>query len=524
MKRIKKIFALLIAMVMVLGMSTSVFAQTIGTEVNGTGSITVTNAAKGVDYKIYKLFDASVTGTLGGSIAYTGEIPESLSAYFWKDTAGNVFAGTTTVVNEETGEVSHTPITDISTDMAAALKAWAGTESPTASTPGGGADGSTLKFVGIPYGYYVITTSQGETAISVDSTNPDVNVVDKNATPPINDAKKYAGKEEAADAKDTDNNVNIGDTVTYTISFDTANYDGAGEDAERITSYIISDDFASGVLTNVNVTSITIGGDTYKTGNPAETPQFDSNGKITIPWTSSEGNNLYANGAAIVITYTATVADTAAIDGTGNKNTATITYTTNGDNEPSTVTVYDTIYTFAVAIKKVDQAGKDLAGAVFELPFYVKTTADSDGAYIYAGRNSGTGLTNSLTTPDNGLIIIKGVKDGTYNFIETAAPDGYNKLTAPVTVEATKTGLTTTSKTTYLDADGNEVDTEEDATNIVIVTIQQLAATPVVVVNKTGAELPSTGGMGTTIFYIIGAILVIGAGVVLVTRRRMNAN
>lgn len=527
MKKMKKIFALLIAMVMVLGMSTAVFAQTIGTAAAGTGSITVTNAAKGVEYKVYKLFDASVTGTTDGSIAYTGDIPASLSAYFWKDSAGNVFAGTTET--DDDGNVTHTAITDISTEMAAALKAWAGTATATASTPEGGADGSTLTFAGLPYGYYVITTSQGETAISVDSTNPNVDVVDKNSTPPISNAKKYAGEEEAADAEDTDNNVFIGQTVTYTVSLNTSNYDGAAENAKQITAYTIADNFANGVLTNVRVTGITVGGSAvtttvkYTDSDAALTVPFDwTSGKtISVAWVDANGNSVYANGAELKVTYTATVADTAAIDGAGNTNTATISYVTDGGT-PSQQTVEDTIYTYAVAIKKVDQAGGNLAGAVFELPFYVKSTADTDGAYIYAGTAAGDGLTNSLTTPANGLIIIKGVKDGTYSFTETAAPAGYNKLTAPVQITATKTGEATTATTTYLDKDGNVVATEQVDGHTVLVNIDELAATPAVVVNKTGAELPSTGGIGTTIFYIIGSILVIGAGVVLVTRRRMN--
>ena len=522
MKKMKKFLALLIALAMVLGMSTIGFAQTIGTVTTGTGSITVTNAAKGVDYKVYKLFDASVTGTADGSIAYSGTIPDELNAYFWQDEAGNIFAGTTET-NEETGETTHTEITEISEEMEAALKAWAGGNTATAATPEGGADGSELKFAGLPYGYYVITTNQGEAAISVDSTNPDVEVVDKNSTTSISDAKKYANEEAAEDAEDTDNNVNIGDKVTYTISFGTSSYDGEGEDAMQITSYIISDDFASGVLTDVKVTSVTIGETAYTVGNPAAAPQFDTDGKITIPWVDNAKKSLYANGAEIVITYEATVADTAVIDGEGNTNKATITYTVDGDEgNPSQETVEDTIYTFAIAIKKVDQNGKALDGAVFEFPFYVKENADDDGAYIYAGTTAGNGLTNSLTTPENGLIIVKGVKDGSYQITETNPPKGYNKLTGPVTVEAQKTGKTTTSTTTYLDKDGNVVDKDEEYETEVLIEIETLSATSTVAVNKSGSTLPATGGIGTTIFYIVGGMLVIGAGVVLITRRRMD--
>ena len=295
------------------------------------------------------------------------------------------------------------------------------------------------------------------------------------------------------------------------------------------TSYIISDNFASGVLTNVNVTSVTIGGTPYTVGDPAAAPQFE-NGSITIPWVTGAGTvadpykSIYANGAQIVITYTATVADTAAIDGAGNTNRATITYTTDGEHEPDEYPVEETVYTYAIAIQKVDENDQPLAGAKFQFPFYVKATADTDGAYIYAGTTAGEGLINEITTPVNGKIIVKGVADETYNITETEAPKGYNKLGGPVSVTAVQTGQTTTNKTIYLDENGNVVDeSAETVAHTVTVTIDELAATPVVVLNKTGAELPSTGGIGTTIFYTVGAILVLGAGIVLVSKRRMNA-
>ena len=106
-------------------------------------------------------------------------------------------------------------------------------------------------------------------------------------------------------------------------------------------------------------------------------------------------------------------------------------------------------------------------------------------------------------------------------------PDGYNKIDGDITVAVVKSTETTTTTTItkYIDADGNVTDTQSD-TNKATVTITDnniVIGSAQVVVNKAGQELPETGGMGTTIFYIIGAILVVGAGVVLITRRRMSA-
>ena len=473
----KKLVTLLLAMVMIFSLATTAFAQTVGTEAAGTGSITISNASKGETYAIYKLFDATVDGE--GAIAYTGTIPEALSAYFTKDSAGNI------ALAEDVEEA----------ELFAALKTWAESADATATAE---SDGSELKFVGLAYGYYVVTTTQGDAAISVTSTNPNATIVDKNTTPPIKEPAKVADGED----------YNIGDTITYTVSFKTANYDGE----KQIVSYTIKDTLPE-FLSNVTVTKITVD------GQDIAVQQF-ADKKITIAWVDDAGNNLYANGAKIEITYTAVLTDEADIDGEGNTNTVTISYKTDDDGGNQT-TVNDTIYTYAIALKKVNQKGEPLANATFQFPFYVKETADTDGAYIYAGKEAGEGLVNQLTTPADGLIIVKGVKAGSYEITETVAPNGYNKLTAPVTVTATKTGATTTTTTTYLDKDGNVVDTQTEGGSTVLVDIKDLAATPIVVVNKAGTELPSTGGMGTTLFYAIGGMMMLAAVVLLVTKKRM---
>lgn len=486
MKKMKKFFAVLLAAVMMLAMGVAAFAQDVNSNAGGNGTITIENASKGETYSVYKLFDASVTGTEDGSIAYTGDIPESLVAYFTKDSVGNIS------LKEGVDQ----------TELVSALTDWSKTASATASAE---SDGSTLKFTNLAYGYYVVTTTQGA-AVTVTSTNPKATIVDKNSTVPGDLVKKV-----------DNNDINIGDTVTYTVTFKTANYDGAGKDAKRITSYIITDTLPD-FLSDVSVTKITIGGAEYTVDSTI--PQF-SDKKITIPWVDGNGNSLYNNGAEIVITYRATVTDKAAIDSAGNTNKVTVTWTTEGNNpSKDKLEKEETIYTYAIALKKVDRKGNPLAGAEFQFPFYVKETADSDGAYIYAGTTEGTGLTDTITTPDSGVIVVKGVKTGTYEITETKAPAGYNKLIAPVKVTAVKTGKNSTKTTIYLDENG-EVTDKVTETEVEVI-LKDISAAVVAVVNMTGSELPSTGGMGTIIFYILGAVLVVGAGVLLVVRRRMS--
>ena len=498
MKRARKLGSLLLALVMVFALAVTAFAQDV-TVTGGTGSITISNAAKGETYTIYKLFDATVNAD-GSSIAYTGTIPESLKAYFSADT--NDYISATSAAKD--GE-------NMSEGLKTALKAWTATATAAATAT---SDGSALNFKELAYGYYVVTTTQGDQVISVDSTMPNVTIVDKNSSTP-KDLSKTASS----------NDVSIGDTVTYTVSFKTSNYYGAGTEAKEIVSYTIEDTLPE-FLSNVTVTSIIVdndGSDTTTNDRTTVTDQF-ADKKIVIDWYDEANNQfLYDNGATVTITYTAVVTDKAAIDGNGNTNKVTVTWTTKGGDEPGPdkVETDETIFTYAIALKKVNNKGVALPGAVFEFPFYVKSTADANGAYIYAGTTAGAGLTNQITTPDSGVIVVKGVKSGSYEITEVTAPAGYNKLTAPVTVQAVKTGETSTHTTVYLDENGKVVDKTDKVTEVKV-DIDTIAATAVVVVNKAGTELPSTGGMGTTVFYVLGTVLVLGAVVLLVTKKRMS--
>lgn len=496
MKHARKLASLLLALVMVFALATTAFAQDV-TGTAGNGSITISNAAKGETYAIYKLFDATVSAD-NTSIAYTGTIPASLDAYFTADDNGYISA---------TGAAKDGE--NMSDGLKAALQVWVAGATKTAYAT---SDGSALNFKGLEYGYYVVTTTQGNQAISVDSTMPNAIIVDKNSSSPSNLTKTASS-----------NDVFIGDTVTYTVSFKTSNYDGAGTEAKEIVSYTIEDTLPE-FLSDVKVTSISVDNDTIKDQTGA-TPQFNNDKKIVIKWYDKANNQfLYDNGATVTITYTAVVTDKAAIDGTGNTNKVTVTWTTK-DGEPPVpgkLEQEETIYTYAIALKKVSDNGRNLPGAVFQFQFYVESTPDTDGAYIYAGTTAGNGLTNQITTLNDGVIVVKGVKAGQYEITEVTAPAGYNKLTAPVTVEAVKTGNTSTHTTVYLDENGNITKTETDKKTEVKVDIEKIAASSVVVVNKAGTELPSTGGMGTTVFYVLGAVLVLGAVVLLVTKKRMS--
>ena len=177
----------------------------------------------------------------------------------------------------------------------------------------------------------------------------------------------------------------------------------------------------------------------------------------------------------------------------------------------------------------------EAAFEAYEGTLYVASTAEDSKLYYKWADNkvtwvSGQANGDTFTTDTTGNLTqqVRGLDDGTYYFEETKAPSGYNLLKAPVTVVITATPTyaadgTTVTKVTYsatyagqaASMTGDQVD----------LTAAQNTTQPVAtgtIVNNSGTELPSTGGIGTTIFYVVGSIMVVAAGVLLITKKRMS--
>lgn len=464
----RKLASLLLALVMVFSLAVTAFAQDVaysGTDA-GIGTITIKNASKGETYSVYKLFDAHLS-TDNSSICYTGTIPSGLTDYF-EVKAGNI------VAKEAAGSG-----TNMSDGLKSALKAWVEDTSNTCLASAE-AEGANLAFKNLPYGYYVVKTTQGEAAVSVTSTQPNADVIDKNTTVP--DLTKNADGE----------SYSIGDTITYTLSFNAANFDGEAS----ISQYTIHDTLPE-FLSDVTVTKIMIGTIEYK--QDGTVPQFDQTTKqIVIPWVDDDSKHIYNNGVTVTITYTATLNEKATFGEEGNKNDATLTYSNETKNAS------DTVYSYSFDVVKTDSNKKVLNGAKFEL-FDAKTDGtkidlikNTDGSYrvATADEKGVEGFTSAVI--EAGKATIKGLKAGIYWLEETEAPAGYNKLTERQQVTIGNTNLdATVSDTTY-------------------------TLGGVQVINNAGTQLPSTGGVGTTIFYVLGSVLVLAAVVLLVTKKRMG--
>ena len=527
MKSLKKILSIVLALAMVLAMTaiTGMAATK--------GSITINNAADGQQYKIYKILDASVNASGGIDYDITSVV-DDLKDYFVTTTKTEGNVSYTLVSLKYDGQVIPaggsipSGLQEIFYDYTTSVSA---TGTVTAS------NGKAV-FTDVAAGYYIIISplmdTEEKSAIIVDSaTNPAAVINEKNSDEPVKNLTKNSDED----------NVAIGDTVEYTISFGTSNYSGSGDEAKQIVSYVVKDALPAGLTGDtytikVNGTDVT----TTTTGN-----LFGSAGAV-ITWAEDKDgdgvfSSLYPSNSIITVTYSATVNAQA----TGSlKNTVTVTPKDKDNNDTDEPEEGEkTIYTYKLSIKKVDEDLYELSGAEFEL-----YDASENGNRIYVTGSNG----NYKVTKDQaeiakdikiaaGTAVVDGLDaDKSYYLAEVTAPDGYNKITTRIEVKATlssKTEIQYTQATEYaegttyytkvgeneyIEADGV---TAENATNYFVaeeITIP--AETPefpeASVVNKKGAELPETGGIGTTIFYMIGTILVFGAGVLLITRRRMN--
>ena len=480
MKHARKLTSLLLALVMVFALAVTVAAEgTTGT--TGTGSITVDNPVADKTYTAYKIFDVTYNGD---NYSYTID-----SSSDWYDTVNSYATdpahglnltqveGTTTYVVTTTNAFSAPPFAD-------ALKAAVnGKTGKTLAVAGGKAT-----VTGLDLGYYFVTSTSGALC-NLTTTNPNANIHDKNDMP----FKKEVDK----------TNVDVGQTVTFKITGKVPDYTGF-----NTYTYLVTDTMSKGLTFNKDTVEVTVGG--AKVDDCTTTVDTTNANKFTvlIPVLNR------TIGAEIVVTYTATVNKEAiAVISTNEAKLAYSNNPTTGETKDSEPVVQK-VYTSKIAIEKIEKLAdgatttpKKLEGAEFVLYKEVTPEGDTTATKQYYKWNEENKkvewvdtIANATTvkTDKDGAASFDGLADGTYYLVETKAPAGYNQLDKPVKVEV---------------HDGEH--------NTPVTSATQLTVTAKVE-NQAGTILPSTGGMGTTIFYVLGAVLVVGAGVLLVTKKRMS--
>ena len=482
MKRLQQIVTALVAVITMLAVGSTALAQTVDSGKGGAGQITISNASQGQTYTIYKLFDATVSAD-GSGISYklpAGKTKETFGGDQWFDV-------------DSKGNVTAKANADVSSD---AFKTWA-IQNGEQVAEAEAAD-NTLVFTNVPYGYYYVKSSLG-TTLTVDSTKPTASVIDKNETnPTIPDANDGGGKKIVTDGNTVTNKTTakIGDTVNFQIKFNATNFVTENKASKQIVSYTITD---TPTALKINDSSVKVMvGDTDITANVTKTIDA-STGKMTLvlTWADTNANNktIYKSPSTVTVTYSAVVTKEAK-EGEAT-NTATIGYKTKDEDPNTPPTPVDpknpddnktTVTTHRFTLKKTNDANEQLTGAEFKL--YDAATGGNeikvvkDGNEYRVAEASETGV-----AIEAGEVVIKGLKHSTKYYIEEIkAPNGYNILTERQEIEVT----------------------ENDAARANII-------------NKKGAELPSTGAFGTTMFYLIGSLLLIAVLVYTISKRRMNS-
>lgn len=371
----------------------------------------------------------------------------------------------------------------------------------------------TVKFENLSLGYYLVESSVG-TACSIDTAHPNMEVRDKHDAPSV--SKKIIegdGLSGVITDSGTKNSVNIGDMVAFEVTINVK------PNAKKYVLHDKMDDHLQfGMVSDAHAYLKDEKNDSKNNPGLKLTQDFvvntntDHGCAFDISFTDAfykkyeEAINS-GNLNKITFTYLATVKNDAPIN-TAMPNTAYLTYGEHSKTEE----VKTNTYTWGIPVfKYTSNAGdkKALAGAKFILSTDSNFTEGNVLNFTNTGntyRYASTDGNNELVSAGDGMININGLKSGTYYLKETKAPDGYNLLKTPIKIIVT--GDAVTGKPVI------KVDNNGTATVVKKVEVQ----------NNKGSLLPSTGGMGTTLIYVVGSILVLASGIVLFSKRKEGTN
>lgn len=522
-KLVSRFMAVLMAMTMILSMSMTVFADEPAAA--PTGTLTVNNTVEGKTLDLYQIFTATKSGE---NVAYTLN-----SAYegFFKTKVENGSSLSGEALSEAAYNYVKTQVgangeAETAKTFAKDMLGWIlDSNNKITATKTVDTTATSTQISDLAYGYYLVYPEGATDTSAAPGTGQDytsvaslVSVTGDDAT--VNMKSNYPTVVKKVNDKNADD-VNIGDTVTYTLTSKVPDMTG-------YTSYVFNfKDTLSAGLTFKEITSVTVGsGENVQNvieGTSDNTYTLTRAGQsITITMNNFLASNKDKAGQEIKVTYTATLNKDAVTGFDPNTNKATVEYSndpsnnTKGESEPSKVDVHTFDFTiFKYYLKGADKTG--LANAEFEL--YKENEAgnaadenakinivdEGEGVYRQATADEAKEIdftSAKIVSDTDGKVLVKGLDAGTYYLRETNAPEGYNKLLSDIKVEIIATygedgklanykvdytyNGTTTSGTAITDKDNHpEVPVE----------------------NKTGAQLPSTGSKGALMVTLAGIVL-----------------
>lgn len=517
MKLMKRILAIVCTFVMIISMATGVNAvdntSAAAAATQPKGSITLENAVVGDEYKVYKILTLE---------SYVKD-----KAYSYKrngdgwDKFINSTQGTQFFESNENGYVKLKSTAD--NDTAARkiaiyaigfAQANRDTVTPTKTVRAEATsktETTKVVFNDLELGYYVVESTSG-TACAITTTDPDATIKDKHDNPSVNKIIEHGGV-----VKDNHkmNSVNLGETVyfetTINVKPGAKNYvlhDTMDSNLENFFVYEVYCNLPNSK--NQNTSLATTGAENEKMVNVrpgafnSEKPTDGCTFELSFTnlfYTTYRQQIDRGELTKIYVKYYATVGNKAPIN-TAMKNTTYLTY---GENNLETDKSETETYTYGIPVFKYTGTNTPLADAKFILSKVENATeADaikftSNGAfYRYTIDQTNGGGNTTLVSPTEGRFEIQGLEAGTYYLKETEAPKGYNKIQKSIKIEILEDGS--------IKVDNNAITGD------------------VRVQNNTGSILPSTGGMGTTLIYVVGSILVLASGIVLFSKRKEGTN
>lgn len=482
----KKIFTLLMCLVMALGIVTTAYAEEM------TGSITIENAIEKQSYYIYRIFNLESFNAEENAYSYT--VNET-----WSDFAhDDGIRGHYITLEEKSGSTYVKWIEGANVNEFANLAIkWAKEKNIFPDDGWTVKDAGNYTFENLKLGYYLVDSSVGAIC-SLDTTNPNVTMKEKNSLTTVE--KKV--QENSTQDFGKENNASIGETVKFKSEI------SVGKGAENLVLHDKMDEtliFNNDVV--VRMGSETISGDNY-TVSTETTDGCTFEVKFNDKFSASLNEN-----TKLLVEYSAVLGSNAKIHNvdaesneSANRNETWVSF---GDDLTSTHSATNT-WTYEFDLVKTNQDNKIIKGATFYL-YNSETDGDiiplvkvGEGVYRVAtdqelGLLSGDERTKGVLI-EAGKVSIQGLDEAVYYLGEQSAPAGYNKLSGRVAVTIGK--------------QSNKAVLNGDRTAYISGGVQ--------VINKSGTELPTTGGMGTRLFYIIGGLMLALSAVLFVKKRYMN--